>query len=137
MADTRRKVTIYSRSDFMGNIVKCEARLVEHGRRKYAQYDAAPFVKFIPKGKRKVRGILKGYNSYFVIIDGWGHPDPDSPWTELDHSGVLPTQRSLYSSCDSRWVADFENKLGEYLTSEKVTLVADYRKGSPTETLLH
>lgn len=33
-----QKVTIYSTSEFMGNVVKYEGKLLDHGVRKYAQY---------------------------------------------------------------------------------------------------
>jgi len=134
MADNRLKVTIYSRSEMMGNIIKIEAHLVAHGRKRYAQHHNAPFMTFIPKRKRIGRTLHKGYDPYFIIIEGWGHPEPGSMWLPTDHSGSLPVKRGKHSGCSPNWVKDFEADLGAYLASDKVTVIADYRNGSPTET---
>lgn len=127
-----KKVTIYRAGEFLGNIIKTEARLVDHGRRKYAQYNNAPFVRFIPKRKRKECGFVKGFKPYFIILEGWGHPDPDGAWGEIDNSGALPMQQAKYSAFDEGWVRDFEQKLGEYLKSDDVKVVADYRYTTET-----
>ena len=111
-----KEITIYYSSSFMGNIVKQEAKLLDHGRRQYAQYPAAPFVDFIPRGKRKAVRLQKSYKPYLIIIEGWNGPDPDP---------MCPPEggRSKYSSFDERWKSDFN----EVLKNSNVKIVADYR----------
>ena len=66
-------VTIYA-SGYLG-VRKHEGRLIEHGTRKYAQYNNAPYVHFIPKRKRRARAITGDYRPYIVVLKGHGHPD--------------------------------------------------------------
>lgn len=128
----RPKVTIYHKSDLMGNIIKTEARLVEHGTRKYAQYDNAVFVNFVPKRKRKVRGLIATSRPYVLILEGWGHPDPDSLFGPAERSETTGVgfARGRYSAFSGGWVADFEKRINPYLESGKAAVVADYREVS-------
>lgn len=75
-------VTMYIAGEFFGNIQKLECKLVAHGTKKYAQYNNAPFVNFIPKGKRSLRGVIKSFQPYILILDGTGHPEPETVWGE-------------------------------------------------------
>lgn len=111
------KVTIYTTSEFMGNVCKYEGTLIEHGTRKYAQYDNAPYVDFVPRGKRKPLRIQKAYKPYLLIVEGWGAPEPEPMCTP--QGGM-----SKYSSFDDGWRRDF-NALIE---ASGCVIIADYRK---------
>jgi hypothetical protein len=121
----KTKVTIYFQSDFGLGVKAVEARLVDHGRRKYAQYPAAPYVDFVPKGKRKVRRIVQGHRPSLLIVAGWNQPKPDGiydPATVKDEGAVL-SMRGRYSACDPRWQSDFD----AMIEASGVEIVADYR----------
>jgi hypothetical protein len=115
------KVTVYWTSEFMGNVVKAEGTLIGYGRMKYAQYDDAPFVDFIPRGKRKAIRVLKTYKPYLLVIEGWCGPDPDP---------MCPPEggMSKYSSFNPRWKSDFDREV-----NERLNVVADFREGSEYE----
>lgn len=65
-------------------------------------------VVFIKKGGRLECTVMSFYSSFWMVVDGWGHPDPDSLFlaAERSESGV-ETARGRYRSCDPRWIADF------------------------------
>lgn len=115
-----KKVTIYTTSEFMGNVVKYEGTLVDYGVRKYAQYDAAPFVDFIPKGKRKTVRIQKSYKSYLLILLGTGYPEPQP---------LCPPEggMSKYASHDEGWKRDFNTVLSKWESIKPLAILADYR----------
>ncbi len=126
-----KKVTIYLTSSWVGmGVRKCEARLVDHGRRKYAQYSSAPFVHFIPKRKRKVRQYVEGYKPYALILAGWGHPDPASAFVPVSNDGKVEVSQSRYTLFDDRWDTDFDAKIDAYVAERSVEVVADYRWSS-------
>lgn len=116
------KVTIYI-SGMIG-VTATEARLVAHGRKQYAQYKDAPFIHFKPKGKRKVRGWCEGYKPFAVVVEGWGHPAPPSPWVE-EPSGVegLFIRKGKYSGYDSGYETDFN----VWFSTQSFPVVVDYR----------
>lgn len=121
----KTKATIFYKSEFFGNIVKLECWLVDHGTRKYAQYDAAPFVRLIKKRARTVLQIQQSYSPYIAIVEGW---DLDLKTEELysktlsSDNGVT-VKTSKYSSFDSRYVSDFE----ETLKASNVNVIAIYK----------
>lgn len=115
-----KKVTIYTTSEFMGNVVKYEGKLVDYGTRKYAQYNTAPFVDFIPDGKRKTIRIQKTYKPYLLILLGSGYPEPE---TMCPPEGGM----SKYSSHDDRWRNDFDETLSKLGSVKSLEIVADYR----------
>lgn len=124
------KATIYH-DGFLG-IVKTEAHLQDHGRAPYAQWPAAPFAVFVPKGKRLPRQIRVGYRPFLLILAGWGHPDAAEamiPTGTYQTAGAVVTmQRSRYGSCDPRWRTDFNAKIDKYLADNPaVQVIADYR----------
>lgn len=119
------KVTVYTRSTLLGNIVKTEARLVSHGLVRYAQYENAVEVILRPKRARKNRRYCEGYNPFVLILEGWGHVDPDGiyPEAKKDERAV----RGRYGSFSAGWVNDFNGMMNEYIESGKGRVVADYR----------
>lgn len=118
------KVTIYTTSEFFGSVVKREGTLISHGRMKYAQYDNAPFVRFVPRGKRKEAGIVKGYRPYIVIVEGWEAPDPGGMFTEPVQENGFTVKKSRYSAFDDAYKTDFD----AVLAKSNLKIIADYRE---------
>lgn len=123
------QVTIYSASEFMGNINRYEGTLIEHGAGPYAQYKNAPFVTFVPKKKRNAVKIRKGYKPFLLILEGTGHPEPPSMFGEaivtLPVAGEM--KESKYSSFDDRWETDFDAMIDKYIAESGTKVIADYR----------
>ena len=121
---TKELVTVYTSSSF--GISKFEGKLVDFGTTKYAQYNAAPFIKYVPKGKRNVRGFVKTYQPYIIIIKGVNHPEPadafTAPKTTVYEMGVVTSRMSRYSSFDERYKTEFDAKISEYLQSQTVLM---------------
>ena len=117
------KVTIYFQSEFGMGINAIEAKLVEHGTRKYAQYASAPFVKYIPKRARRVRMLQQSYKPSLLIVKGWNQPKPDSMFGEAVVRNGVTVSRGRYSGFDPRWRQDFD----AMMTEQNVEIVADYR----------
>lgn len=109
-----KKVTIYTGATF--GIQKYEGTLVDCGTKKYAQYDNAPFVAYIPKGKRKTTGFIKGYKPYILIVEGFGHPAPDDMFLPpiISETGVA-VSKTRYSCFDDKYSHDFDAKIAEHL----------------------
>lgn len=125
------KITIYTTSNFFGSIQKHEGTLIETGRRKYAQYDNAPFVDFIPKGKRKAVRILKSYKPYLLICAGWNCPNTQGMFgaeeTKEYPEGHVKIRQSRYSSFDDGYKKDFDVIIDNMITRGDIVVVADYR----------
>lgn len=115
------KVTLYVRAMF--GVTKIEATKVTIEIKPYAQYPEAVWVRFLPKGKRKLRETVQSYKPSLVVLEGWGHPD----FTEMFHKvdGGFMTR---YASCDPRWETEFDEQLAQYLAKmQNVQVLADYR----------
>jgi len=124
---TAARVTLY----FMGGLgySKIEASSVSLALIAYAQYASAVEVKFVPKGARKERGFVQTFQPSLIVLDGWGHPDPDGIWDESTkrEGDGYSTVQAKYRSCDPRWASDFGTKLAGYLESSGAHVLADYR----------
>jgi len=117
-----RKVTIYTKSELFGNVIAIEAKLIEHGRKTWAQYDAAPFVRFVAKRKRSESEIVGGFAPFILIVDGWNQPTPASIFGESTTSANgVSTSRSRFRSFDPEMVAEFKREI-----AGKVSVVAAY-----------
>ena len=129
MTNNKTPCTIYTRSEFMGNIVKYEGKLIEHGTTEYAQYKNAVFVKYVPKGKRKVRGFVQGYGPSLLILEGVGHPEPDNMYNKAKKSETtgMMVSSSRYSSHDERWQTDFNQMIESHIQKNAVNVMGDYR----------
>lgn len=106
-----------------------EGWLLDHGTLKWAQYDAAPFVIFTPKGHRKAVSYIEGYNPYIVILAGHGldlqKAVDDQFVTEAGVAAGVVVSRGRYLSCDARYSTDFNAVLAE---RSNLTVIADYRQ---------
>lgn len=124
------KITIYTTSEFMGTVQRYEGTLIDQGRMKYAQYENAPFVSFIPKKKRNGIRIVKGYNPYILILKGWDHPEPEDMFgnSKGEVRNGVTIKKSKYSSFDDGYKTDFNNVIDRYIADNPTVLLADYRE---------
>lgn len=119
------KVTIFTKSEFFGNIVKHEVTLVEHGTSPYAQYSAAPFVRFKKKRGRIVYGIRQTYQPFLCIVEGWDlNINPDDMTRVISQENGVTVSQSRYMSFDSRFVTDFEAMLN---SRKDLNIIALYK----------
>lgn len=127
--DNMNKVTIITRGG-LGNLVVTHAKLVEHGRKPYAQYKSAPFVKYIKKGARTIVGNVFAYDPYLVILEGWQDIKSQEIFGEakLSSTGALVSQ-GKFSSCSDGWQKEFE------AANEFKGVIADYRGVNSHEVL--
>ena len=115
------KVTIYSKSEFMGNIIATETRLESFTFRKYAQHLNALEVVHTPKRKRTTyRKIYTpcGGSPDILILEGWNNPEP---------VGMFSGNESSYMSFDDRWQSDFNSMINKHIESNKIKVVLDTR----------
>lgn len=123
-----QKVTIYSSSEFFGSFNKYEGKLIDHGTEKYAQYNNAPFVKWIPSRKRNPVQLLKANKPMILVLEGIGHPAPDSLYNEPHYSNeTVQVSKSRYSAFDEGWSNDFDLMIDKYIAENNVKIIADYR----------
>lgn len=120
----KEKATIYFTSEFFGSVQSIECYLIEHGQREYAQYKNAPFVKFIPKGKRKILMIQKSFKPYLLIVKGWDMPCPSGMFGKEENIKGVTIRESQYQCFDDRYKTDFDNIINNY----KKDFIADYRE---------
>lgn len=115
---TKQAITIYT-STGMG-ITKIEGTIISIGRRPYAQYDSAPFVTYVPKGKRKPQGIIATAYPYLVVLRGHGHVEPESAMVRVHEDKQIGIQvsKSKYAMFDDRYKTDFDEVLNEYLVTQ-------------------
>jgi hypothetical protein len=106
---------------------RVEAREFVVSLRHFAQYPSAVCCQFRRKRERNWREFDVERAPTLIILGGWGHPEPPSPW-----QSVGDAQQSRYASCDPRWASEFSTLLQQYLTnSTGVRVLADYRGHNP------
>ncbi len=119
-------ITIYQSTAF--GVAKYEGTLVAIGAKKYAQYDNAPFIHFVPKGKRKPTGLIATSHPYLVVLEGHGHVSPADPFTTPSESSTgLMVSSSRYSSFDERYKTDFDPILNEVVKNSASSVLMDVR----------
>ncbi len=125
------KVTMYFQGGF--GMVKVEATRLEVEVKPHAQYARGVYCSFVPKGKRKERSMVQAYRPSLVVLEGWGHPDPDSPFLPPEETGTegVMVSKGRYSACDPRWGSDFAAKLAAYLESTGAKVLHDFRGHDP------
>lgn len=107
------KVTLYTVSDMMGNVVKVELTLESLAavtREEYAQYKELLTVVGTPKRKRKqYRYRSQGRYAFFIVARGWNLPEPESMFGAPKKGNIegITVSSSRYSSHDPRWITDF------------------------------
>lgn len=115
------KATIYTTSEFMGNVIKTEVRRGEVEIAPYAQYNEAVHVRFVPKGKRSQRGFVKSHKPFVLVLEGHGHPDAATLYgeTEATQDGECSVARGRYRSFDAGWVRDFRSLMSSYINKSQ------------------
>lgn len=122
-----QKITIYVAGEFFGSINKHEGKLIEFGKRDYAQYRDCDFVTFIPAGKRKPVMLIAKYKPYLVVLSGHGHPAAPGMFSEPQISAGLTTRVSKYSSFDDRYKTDMDQILDPLIKSQPEAVLIDNR----------
>ncbi len=120
------KATVYYIGGFFGHN-SIEIRLHESGYREYAQYPSVPYIVYTQKNCRTKKMMLKGYEPYIVVVEGWGH-DKLSVFHTEKVTGLGTVQTGKYSSCDSRWSSDLDLFLNEKIENGSMKTLFDSRK---------
>jgi predicted ABC-type ATPase len=115
--------TMYLASEFMGNINKIDVTDIKIKAKKYAQYEKALSVTFIPKGKRSPGGTTLTYSPYILVLKGYNTPVPQSSMKPIA-PGV---EQSIYTSFDDRWQADFDKVVDDYIAEHPDSVLFDAR----------
>lgn len=115
--------TMYLAGEFFGNINKIDVTDIKIKVKKYAQYEAALYVTFIPKGKRNPRTTILSYSPYILVLKGYNTPVPQSSMKQIS-PGV---EQSVYSSFDDRWQSDFDKIVDEYIADHPQSVLFDAR----------
>lgn len=106
MANTARgnKVTIYCKAPG-GSIARTEGYLVRIEEHTCGGAD----VVFVKKGGKLECTVMSYYSPFWLVVDGWNHPTPDSLFMPAEPSATAGVEvaRGRYRSCDPRWVSDF------------------------------
>lgn len=98
-------VTIYAKGVL--GIDKLEGRLVSV---------SAHEVVFVPARCKRARVLMSYYAPFWAIVEGVGHPAPDSAWNAPTTSdNGTTTQTGRMRSTDPRWVAEFRQGAGREL----------------------
>lgn len=114
-------ITVYISGAF--GVHKELGYLLSFGTDKYAQYDRSPFVRYIPKGKRKPTGCRVTSTPYLLVLLGHGYPDPADPFTDKTMSGSgCMVSKSRYSSFDDRYKTDFDQVIDKHLKGITITI---------------
>lgn len=124
---THQKITLYRRT--MLGYTKVECTKWSHAVRKYAQYESAVEVRFVPVRKRKPRYFMETSHPSTIILEGHGHPDPDSAWgeAEVSENGVV-SHTARHSGFSPEWDNEFNTKIDRYLAESSAKVLLDLRK---------
>jgi len=122
------RCTIYLKSEFGIGMIKIEAKEAEVDVRQWAQWQNGVFCKFRKPRQRRDRELSpQTRHASLVILEGWGHPDPDHGMVEMSRTEDAVTSRSRYGACDPRWQNDFNESLAAYLEQSGAKVLADFR----------
>jgi hypothetical protein len=121
------KATLYMRGEFLGNIhrIECTAARITVGP--YAQHTGAVSALWVPRGKRAVRGTVQGYRPSLLVLEGWDHPAPDSPFVHDYSADGVDVSRGRHSACSDGWQSDFDRMIDAYLAKGTALILADHR----------
>ncbi len=123
------KVTIYREAMF--GIVATRARLVEHGHRPHAGGPAAPYLRFIEKGKRKPVAFTWPDRPWILVVAGWDNPEPADAFAPQPAEAGTSVESSRFECYSPSYWAEFMARHGAAL--EKAGIVADFRTGEEAE----
>lgn len=108
-----QRVTIYVMNEFGFGAVRIECSRWFAEYMKWAQYDRALNVLFVPKGAKKVRGKVEGYKPYLLVLEGWGHPD-----TRASGDGT-----TSFTSFHPAHMSNFDQMIDEYIATKGVKVL--------------
>lgn len=111
------RATLFMSGEMMGNFRKVEARDVTVYFDKWAQYPAALYVEFTPKGKRNPRRYVKGYKPQVVIYQGWGHDlDPEDLFAapETDANTGVTVRHGKRTAFSGGWADEMKARVKAY-----------------------
>lgn len=113
------KITIYHVHP-MGGLVKTEGFLNSLNKH---------IVNFVPKRGRVERAIMSAYDSFWMVVKGWGHPAPDNPQRIISKSDGAIVSKPKYGGVKGtiRHAEDFMATIGKDLKSKTMAI---YQNGS-------
>ena len=126
----KTKATLITKG-ILGNIIAVHVWLLEHGRKKYAQYPSAVYVKYIKKNCRKPSGFYQSYAPYLVILDGWQDIESQSLWGKKTFNAAtgITSSEAKFAAFDDGWQKDFE------ASTKFKNIIADYRNVNTMEEI--
>lgn len=124
--DTPVKATVFTVNEF-GFFNQTEGYLYEHGRRKYAQYNSAPYVKIKPRRKQKIRGLVQGYNPTLFIVEGWGHDQVKDVGTKTTTTDTVEVKEFGLMFGEKRG-NDYNSFINSLISNNTDAVIADYRE---------
>jgi hypothetical protein len=111
----------------MFGFIRTEARDAKIEWVRWAQYTNAAKVSLLLPRKRSWQSFYATANASTVILDGWGHPEPESGFG----APVDGVATSKYWSFDPRIISDFSEWLAQYIKTSGATKLADLRGMDP------
>lgn len=122
----KQKATLYLCSAIGTEIIRREGYLVNATFTDYAQYKNTPQIDFIFKGKRTVQRFIKGYNPFFLILEGWDTPEvEESLYYNISESNGCRVSESKHLAHDDENYNIFNRFIEPHLKNHKVLF--DYR----------
>jgi len=119
---TLGKATVFLKNEFFGNINKVEVKDLEIKKGKYAQYDEAYYLTFVPKGKRKRRGtVVYGRFAFVLVLEGQNKELTPMSMFGAAEEGNTPgvtIKKSRFTAFDDGFVTEF---VAAYLGFKKMT----------------
>lgn len=129
------KATIYTTSDFFGNLVKYEVTLLKAEIKPYAQYQESIQLAFIPKGKRKPMRLIKSYNPFVFVVAGHGFPEPENMMQVIKKTTDCTISQSKYASFDERY--EQEASIFVEAIANNCKILVDFRHVKNTKIINH
>lgn len=121
------RATIYTTSEFMGNVVALEVRELTLWLSQWAQYSEVVYLKYKPKGARRPRQLItSGERPFLLVLRGWNHPPPPGIYGAPGRDGSVSGR---YMSHDPRWRRDFDAMIRPHLDAHPGGVVWDLREG--------
>lgn len=123
-------VTAYTRGGF--GYRRIELRVLNVRIAKYVQHEAAVWVEWIERGKRKRMGttFTDRDGVGLVVLEGYGHPELrdwlEDTTTAADVANGVTVGRSRWTCFAPEWSADFDRAFEAYAPGK--TVLADYRR---------
>jgi len=120
------KATIYLTGGLGTEIIRKEGYLINTSFVDYAQYKNTPQVDFIFKGKRKAQRFIKGYNPFFLILEGWETPIiKEEMYYNISESNGFIVKESKGLSCNEENYTLFNDFINPLL--KDYIVLFDYR----------